>query len=348
MTADHAIGTRPCPDCYVCGTGGSPLYPHLEDRLFGVPGEWDLLRCNNQACGLIWLDPMPAEEDLPKAYQTYYTHQDRRRRGSLLRALYGAIKNAYLAEKYAYRDGRVPLWRRALAQLAGLLPVRRAYFDFSVFYLPALPNGRLLEVGCGSGEMLKSMESHGWRVEGVDFDPVAVGNARDKGLDVRLGGLAEQRYADDVFDAIAMSHVIEHVPDPAGLLAECWRILKPGGQLVVVTPNTDSLGHRLFKSDWRGLEPPRHLHLFNSRSLRQIAARAGFSDFSTFTSPRDAGNLFLASLNIRRSRLGGAACRIPLLSWLGCFALQGIEALSLKSRPEIGEELVLIGKKWFR
>src|SRR5206468_4239492 len=136
-------------------------------------------------------------------------------------------------------------------------------FEFSVFYLPSMRDGRLLEIGVGSGQMLAAMRTHGWQVEGVDLDPAAVRNAQAKGLPVKLGTLEEQNYPDCSFDAIVMSHVIEHVPAPVSFLNECRRVLKPHGRLVLITPNSDSLGHRLYDRNWRGLEPPRHLHIFN-------------------------------------------------------------------------------------
>ena len=70
------IQTRPCPDCYICGTKGQPLCQGLEDRLFGALGRWNLKSCPNPDCGLVWLDPMPIEEDIGNAYETYYTHEE--------------------------------------------------------------------------------------------------------------------------------------------------------------------------------------------------------------------------------------------------------------------------------
>src|SRR6185503_20402485 len=73
--ATDQIRSTPCPDCYLCGATGDVLYDSLKDRLFGAPGYWNIRICPNAACGLLWLDPMPVEEDLVKAYHSYYTHQ---------------------------------------------------------------------------------------------------------------------------------------------------------------------------------------------------------------------------------------------------------------------------------
>src|SRR5207249_6934470 len=105
---------------------------------------------------------------------------------------------------------------------------------------------------------------------------------------VHLGPLASHQFASGSFDAIAMSHVIEHVHDPAGLLRECHRILRPGGLLSVVTPNWSSLGHRYFGRSWRGLEPPRHLQLYTLPTLVRELRQAGFVVETARTSVRIA------------------------------------------------------------
>src|SRR5487761_1111965 len=62
------------PLCYLCNSFGDVLYRDLTDAVFFAPGKWSIRRCPNPACGLLWLDPMPVAEDLPAAYEGYYTH----------------------------------------------------------------------------------------------------------------------------------------------------------------------------------------------------------------------------------------------------------------------------------
>ena len=76
---------------------------------------------------------------------------------------------------------------------------------------------------------------------------------------------------------ITLSHVIEHVHNPVALLKVCRRLLKPTGQLWLETPNIDGAGHRQYMKNWRGLEPPRHLVLFNSQSLAKALFASGFA-----------------------------------------------------------------------
>ena len=155
-------------------------------------------------------------------------------------------------------------------------------------HLPRLPagGGTLLDVGCGSGAFLQTAKSCGWDVVGVDPDPKAVANGLRLGLNVRQGGIEQFLGEEKSFDIITLSHVIEHVHDPAALLKAIYRLLKPGGQLWLETPNIDSLGHHYYMKNWRGLEPPRHLTLFNQYSLKKMLFATGFNAIQKKSGPR--------------------------------------------------------------
>ena len=255
------------------------------DHLYHTPGEWNLKRCSNSECGLLWLDPMPIEEEINKAYQDYFTHEDNFLNAgsgnlrSLLRSIFRVVHNVLLLLTLTYHE--------------------RKRLNF--MYLDKAKPGKLLEVGCGNGRRLKDIRDIGWEVEGLEVDPKAAALAsRTYGLPVHLGALADIGFPKATFDAIIMHHVIEHVHDPVSLFAECRRILKSGGILVTITPNIESYGHRYFGSCWRGLEPPRHLHLFSQRTLRAVAVKAGFVNCDVRTTSARANWFGLASLDIKR------------------------------------------------
>jgi 2-polyprenyl-3-methyl-5-hydroxy-6-metoxy-1,4-benzoquinol methylase len=297
---DRRIRATPRPHCHLCGGEGRLAYSGLQDRLFDAEGSWNLKRCADPDCGLIWLDPMPLPEDLGKAYTRYYTHaaRDGVGRSGLLKRFYWAMKRGYCAVKYNYQPRPVSLADRLVGKLLYLFPLRRSEVDADARYLPVVPGGRVLDVGCGSGDWLALMKEMGWRVAGVDFDQNAVKIAQERGLDVVCGALEQQKHPDDSFDAVTLNHVIEHVPNPIETVKECLRILKPGGTLVVLTPNASSATHRIFKQDWRGLEPPRHLHIFSTRSLRDLHVRAGFKN--TTIRPYLAASVIYESIMLRR------------------------------------------------
>ncbi|MHB8814265.1 MAG: class I SAM-dependent methyltransferase [Steroidobacteraceae bacterium] len=240
-------------------------------------------RCPNRNCGLLWLDPMPAAEDLPATYEGYYTHGEERRS-----ALYAGGRLLY---RFAMDAA---LW------LTGIPSERRRS---KLMFIGHAPPGRLLDVGCGYGAFLAAMKKRGWQVTGIDFDPAAVDAARKTyGLDVRAGTIESMGAVGPNYDVVTASHVIEHVPDPIAFLRKCRTLLRPGGLLVLKTPNADSFGSRRYGSAWRGLEPPRHLHIFTLDSLQVCARRAGFAVSGCFTSPAAADTILVASRFIERNR----------------------------------------------
>lgn len=276
-TGDEIIATYPCPDCYLCGQQGEALYSGLADRLFDAPGKWDLKRCPAPECGLIWLDPMPREEDIGKAYKTYYTHANSAVKTDPLRRLYRSAKSAYIRTYYGANETRPSVWSQIAALPIRMVRSERDEIDVPRKYL-AKRRGRMLDVGCGNGDLVQMARDYGWEAEGIDLDAKAAANASGKGLNVRLGTLAEQAYPDSTFDLITMSHVIEHLHDPIRHLQESHRVLKAAGSILVFTPNTAGVPHRRFGVDWLPLDPPRHLMLFNPRTLAEVAGRAGFTD----------------------------------------------------------------------
>lgn len=300
--------------CILCGSEGRPFHDGLVDREFGAPGVWAQRRCSDRSCGLVWLDPMPKAAEIGQFYQNYWTHDTAAadRISSALPSLDSSPKVKLVKELLA----RLLFWR------ADALRSDRYHFQ-------GVRPGRLLDIGCGNGDFIGFMATVGWQAHGIDFDPGAIAAAsRHCGVTTSLGDIFEQGFGEGAFDAILMSNVIEHLPNPQQTLNECFRVLAPGGRMVVLTPNVESWGHKLFGPDWRGLEPPRHLYLFSPKSLRKMAINAGFTQARTFTTPgghastsymieRSARNAELAGRPVPQVRIRTLAVRERVLDILG-------------------------------
>ena len=268
---------RECPIC--SSKERSQIYEGLEDRIFQcAPGKWQLHKCS--ACGSAYLDPRPNKSTIGMAYDTYYTHDARKKtrfeRAKRTEKVRIALENGYLNAKYGVRLlPSLVIGQFVLPRMPNRYKrVRRFTRD-----LPAGSVGRsVLDFGSGSGEFLELAKSLGWEGYGLDLDRKAVETARRRGVSCQVGGVQELEQLDKSFDYITLSHVIEHVHNPLDLLRACRATLNTEGVLWIETPNIDSLGHQRFGSNWRGLEPPRHLILFNPSSLNQILIEAGFSD----------------------------------------------------------------------
>jgi 2-polyprenyl-3-methyl-5-hydroxy-6-metoxy-1,4-benzoquinol methylase len=148
--------------------------------------------------------------------------------------------------------------------------------------------GKLLDIGCGNGSFLGMAEQAGWECYGVEPDREAESIAAAQGIKILGSHLDELRGRfDSYFEIVTLNHVIEHVHDPTQTLCDCWAMLKPGGFVWLETPNIDSIGYQIYSRSWRGLEPPRHLVLFNRHALSTCLTNAGFNDIHVLP-PRDA------------------------------------------------------------
>ncbi|MGA2244469.1 MAG: class I SAM-dependent methyltransferase [Verrucomicrobiota bacterium] len=338
-----ADGLESVPRCPVCGSDQRKLlYRDLRDRVFGcAPGLWELKLCLD--CGSGYLDPRPTPATIGAAYKKYPQHAAPVpiiRNASGWRGFRDAQRNGYANRVHGYnlKPARAPWF---------VTNERKRRFDAFVSYLAFPGEGaRLLDIGCGNGKFLLQLRSLGWDVHGVEPDPESAAHGRAAGLDVRNGLLQEQAWPEGYFDAVTMNHVVEHLHDPPAILRHCWRLLKPGGCIRLITPNLGSWGRQYFGSNWLPLDPPRHLVLFTEPSLRRALEGCGFSVSRPPRAIRRARATLQQSTILR---LGGEPMannfHLPFrtrvnLRWLAWQA----DRASAKE-PARAEELILLGRK---
>ena len=332
-------------ECLVCSSPGRVLWPGVVDGLFDAEGRWDVVRCLSRPCGTLWLDPRPVEEDIADAYARYYTHPGEQGDGAgalrgPVRAAYELGQRRYLADHYGYQPE--PGWRAGLASLVvRSWPGRRADTEFMAFYQRKMPGGRLLDVGCGSAKAVRRLRELGWDAQGLERDPVAVRAARAAGVPVDQGEVGTARLPEAAFDVVTLSHVIEHVHDPLDLLSRCRTLLRPGGRLVIVTPNAQSWLHRRYGRRWLGLDPPRHLHVFTLASLGRLTRLADLRVVRSLTTIRGANSVALAAAALRRDGRFHVAADPSRLVRAKAELVQQVAAWRLWAHPQQGEDLVL-------
>jgi SAM-dependent methyltransferase len=144
-----------------------------------------------------------------------------------------------------------------------------------------------------------------------------------------------------------MHHVLEHVHDPRAALAWCRRVLRPDGLLSIAVPNPAGLGHRVFGACWRGLEPPRHLSLFEASALRALLAEAGFAIERLRTTTECATEIWCYGRLLRRGRLDGTGLAPHLGPWLHAEgrAFRLVEELLRGFWPTVGEVIAVVARR---
>jgi 2-polyprenyl-3-methyl-5-hydroxy-6-metoxy-1,4-benzoquinol methylase len=263
---------RPAPICRLCGGRGAPRYTDCRDLEYFIPARFDFHRC--AACGLVFMHPLPTREELPHLYPPTYHNFD---------APVGALSRTLLDRYYAHHAA---ICRR---------------------YLPK--DGAFLEIGSAGGDLLERLRAQGYRnVQGVELSRDGWELSRRKGLTV-FHGTAEEFATDDRFDLVFMSHVIEHVLDPVDTVLRMAALLKEGGVLYVETPNVASLDARIWRRHWGLIHYPRHLYLFDRRTIRRLLSRGGLIVERTWSELNSCG--WALSVQCALRRLGLDPSRRP-------------------------------------
>ena len=323
------------PSCPICGATGESLYRGLQDWQCGIQGRWDLSHCK---CGMVWLNPRPADEDIPLLYSRYYTHRGTAAPERLER-MHHEISKCELA-RLGYNVERS---RKLVPRLLAHLPSLARGKSLDVLALSASEMGSLLDVGCGNGLFLRRMHSLGWHVSGVEPDPTAVACAASQGLQV-FNGTIRDVPIDARYDVITLSHVIEHVSDPVDLLRQCrQRLSEDAGRIVLTTPNCKSLGSRWFGQHWRGLEVPRHLNIFSAESLRACVSKAGLRVDFISTEVRMARMIHNTSTYARRGERGiSEQTPFDTQTKIAGYLFRTLEGMLIRFNKGLGEELFCI------
>lgn len=261
----------------------------------------DYHRC--LSCGLVFADPIPDPSTIATFYAAYSTH----------------------GEPGGHSGGLLARWSR-----------RKSLGEFQRASPESHEDDPVLDYGCGDGSFLAELREAGYSsLVGYDFDPSARQAARSMGVEV--AETEEELAAMGPFSTITLNHVIEHLSDPSRDIERLATMLRPGGRIVMRTPNARSVLCRAFGDRWRGWETPRHFHIFTPQAFRHLVARSNaVSLVRLSTSQAMYLGIFHESLSGWGSSGAGKVLRHLV-------ALASLAVLLVAARvARVGEELVVV------
>ncbi len=222
-------------------TSRCPLCGASDRKLEFKKKGWLYWRCT---CGHVYVDPLPSPAETEKLYDQSYSDQQLEQSRAWFEVL--ARNRTELLEQE---------WGRR-------------------------PRGRLLDAGCGYGFFLKEARNRGWTVRGIDYSGHPLEYAREM---FGLGIVAEELetafsgLSDDSVDVVTFWHVLEHLDRPGLILDRVVGALKPGGLLILNSPNLDSMIYRLVGRHWNWIYTPGHVQYFSLDSIQKALEARGLT-----------------------------------------------------------------------
>lgn len=229
-----------CPNC-----GNTNIAFVLSAKDYTVSGElFKIWECKN--CTLRFTQNVPGKEEISKYYQSenYISHSDTSK--GFINSLYHIVRKRTLIQK-----------KKLIIKATGK------------------GTGKILDLGCGTGAFLATMQHANWICSGIEPDE----NARKKAQE--LYGLQVMKedefynFPSETFDAITLWHVLEHVHDLHPYIQQLRKLLAPDGKLFIAVPNYTSADEKMYNEYWAAYDVPRHLYHFSPKAMRQLMDEHG-------------------------------------------------------------------------
>jgi SAM-dependent methyltransferase len=232
--------------CPLCQGRRDMVLFRAPDRLHGVPGEYDVVRC--LSCELVRTNPRPSAASIAIYYPEGYAPH-------------------HVGEEVQAPDARSSNIARAA--------IKRLFGENNQL-TPDVPPGKLLEIGCGGGAFMSKMAALGWQVEGVEFSRLAATRASRFGYKVHACPIEDLLLPEVSFDLIVGWMVLEHLYDPVGTLRKLRRATKPRGWLAISVPDASCLEFKLIPRYWYALQVPTHLYHFDRSTIAKVVRAGGW------------------------------------------------------------------------
>lgn len=228
--------------CIICGNTSFKTFLSCKDH-FLTKQKFNIQKCEN--CGFLFTNPRPYEKDLDNYYKSeeYISHSNKKK--GLINSIYQLVRKYTLRKKYQ-------------------------------LITKYIRKGKILDIGCATGEFLNVFKNNKWDVYGVEPNE----NARKlavKNHNLEIGSEAElNELKPGSFDVITMWHVLEHVTSLNERIKEIKRLLKPHGLVFVAVPNCNSYDAKIYKEYWAAYDVPRHLYHFTRESMKNLLSINNF------------------------------------------------------------------------
>ena len=251
--------------CIICKrkTPTDPLWS-VPDYLTKSPGIFTLVQC--RICRLAFQNPRPKERHMhsfaPKSWHRIrkYSHPKIRE----------GIRKHILMQYYGYQN----LGRKNIIAKALLYPAYAIFFRYQTTPM-YVPNGRLLEIGCGIGTQLAMLQKSGWNAQGIEINSAAAEHARNAyQLRIHHVSVLEADFPPNSFHAVIMTMVLANLHHPDAVLKKITSWLKPGGQLIFSDPAIEGVEYRLFGPYTYSLQLPTHIYFLTKRHIQALLSPA--------------------------------------------------------------------------
>lgn len=235
-------------NCSLCGLDHTRVLFSKKDKFGIAEDEFNVVEC--QGCGLLYLNPRPSEEERGKFYPETYSWKETLKAGSFFTKWVRRLEKGY----------RYHLLRDEVSK---------------VVKFTGRGSGKVLDIGCGTGDRLDVFRAKGFETYGVETSDSADYATHHLRLNVVKGDLFSAHFSDSFFDIVTLYNVLEHTHDPRGVMRETHRILREEGFLIIQVPNKDSFQCKIFNKRWAAFDVPRDLTYYGSHTLTSLLQEAG-------------------------------------------------------------------------
>jgi len=227
-------------NCLICGNNENSIVSENIHNRLKIGEKFTIVRCNN--CGFRFLNPRPTITSIAKYYDIDEYHPHKLSNESLFDKIYASIRNVNINSKK------------------------------NLIHKLHLAKGKLLDIGCGTGEFLQAMKQVNWDVQGME----TAKDARTFASQNEIPVADNLNKINDKFDIITMWHVLEHIHDVDELMKNIQRLLKDDGYFIITVPNINCFDSQFYKDEWIALDTPRHLYHFRPQDINSLINKYNF------------------------------------------------------------------------